>query len=283
MCVQDTMRTGDALHTSCMTADRQSMFRGVAGFGLLFLLQLWLAHALAYLAHEYAHSFLAWIFGWKENPLALDYGHWSWENVIYLSDIDENVDYGPIFAAGHGVIAALIAVAGVLFGNGLFYLLSRRLYAKAKAHGRKMLTLFLFLLCMMNVGNFISYVPARTFTTHADMAMVERGLQCSPWWIAIVLGVPFCVAVWHFFARILPGAMEFLFPTSKAGQIFLAVMSAYAVFKFFGGSGLNRYGEVSHWISAVSVYVLFPLTVLLCWPRSSLSSRFSRSREKVVA
>jgi hypothetical protein len=255
-----------------MSLDRRKTFLKVVGFVLVFILQLWLAHALAYLVHEYAHSFLAWALRYKANPLALDYGHLSFKNVVYLDDIDENVDYGPIFAAGHGVLAALIAVAGVLFGNGLFYLLSRRIYTTAKTQGKHLLAFFMFLLCMMNVGNFISYVPNRTFTTHADMATVERGLNISPWWVAIVLGIPFCVALWHFFARILPDARQFFFPHVMLGQIFLVLLSAYVIFKFFGSSGLNRYGEISHWIATCSVYILLPLSIILCWPRQRVSA-----------
>lgn len=240
---------------------------GKAGFGLLFVFLLWLAHALGFFVHEYAHSFVAWALRYKANPLALNYGHLSWENVIYLSDVDENVDYDPIFAAGRGSLAALIAVSGVLFGNGFCYLLSRRLYSIAKAHGRKIVAFFMFLLCIMNVGNFISYVPNRTFTNHADMATVERGLNISPWWIAIVLGIPFCVAAWHFFAKLLPDAMQFFFPGTKLGQVFLLVLSAYVMCEFFGRAGFHRYGNISHWIAAVWIYAVFPLAVILCWPR----------------
>lgn len=234
---------------------------------LVFVVLLWLTHALGYLVHEYAHSFTAWALGYKTNPLALNYGHLSLTNVVTLSDIDENVDYDPIFASGHGPFAALIAVAGVLFGNGLSYLLSRRLYTAAKQRGRRTLALFMFLFCMMNAGNFISYVPVRTFTTHADMFTVQRGLSISPWWIAVVLGIPFCVAVWHFVTRLLPAAMLFFFPNAKLAQIVLLVLSAFMIFVFFGGAGLHHYGEVSHWISAFSVYALFPLSILLRWPR----------------
>ena len=37
----------------------------------LFL--MWAAHACVFFAHEYAHSFTAWLLGWKSNPLALHY------------------------------------------------------------------------------------------------------------------------------------------------------------------------------------------------------------------
>ncbi|WP_158749352.1 hypothetical protein [Acidobacterium sp. S8] len=255
-----------------MSSDRRSSFLETPGFGLFFLFQLWLAHALGYLVHEYAHSFVAWALRYKANPLALDYGHLNLANLLYLSDIDENVDYAPIFAAGRGPLASLIAVAGVLFGNGIFYLLTRRIYALARAQGRQMLALFMFFFCMMNVGNFISYVPARTFTNHADMATVQQGLNISPWWIALVMGIPFCVAVGHFFARLLPGAVRFFFPDTRLGQIFLVILSSFIVFGFFGSAGIRHYGEISHWISAFSIYVLFPLTIILCWPRHSIHS-----------
>jgi len=252
-----------------MSSGRKDTLRKLAILIPVLLFQLWLAHALAYLAHEYAHSFVAWALRCKANPLALDYGGLNFDNVVFLDDIDENVDYAPIFAAGHGPVAALIAVSGVLIGNGLFYLLSRRLYTTTKKRGHRMLALFMFLLCLMNVGNFISYVPARTFTTHADMVTVQQGLNISPWWIAIVLGIPFCAAMWHFFAAILPDAMRFFFPNTKVGEVLLLVLSAYMAFKFFGGSGFHRYGEASHWISAFSIYVLFPLSIVLCWPHGS--------------
>ena len=242
------------------------MWDGVR-FWLVFVLLLWSAHAVGYLVHEYAHSFTAWAVGYKANPVALHYGHLSIENVLLLSDIDENVDYDPIFAAHQGWLASLIAVAGVLFGNGLCYFASRKLYSIAKAKMRSTLALFGFLLCLMNVGNFLSYVPVRTFTTHADMFTVEKGLSISPWWIALGLGLPFAIAIWHFFAKLLPDARQYLFPHRPVLQIVLTVLSCYAVFAFFGLAGMHRYGAVSHWLSMVSLYVLFPITLIVCWPR----------------
>ena len=61
-------------------------------FWLVFLLALWLAHSLGYLVHEYAHAFTAWTLGYKASPVALDYGHFTFKNVLLLSDVDENVD-----------------------------------------------------------------------------------------------------------------------------------------------------------------------------------------------
>ncbi len=64
--------------------------RKTAAFWLFFVLLLWLAHALGYLLHEYAHSFAAWAVGYKANPLALDYGSLSFQNIALQSDIGGN-------------------------------------------------------------------------------------------------------------------------------------------------------------------------------------------------
>jgi len=238
-----------------------------ASIWLLAIFQIWLAHAVVYLMHEYAHSLLAWIFHFKANPLALDYGHFDLANILFQEDIDENVDYGPIFAAGRGYVAAIIAVAGVLIGNGISYVGSRLLYSRAMCKKQRAWAMFFFWALVMSVGNFLSYVPMRTFTTHADMATVARGAGVSSWLICLILGIPFAVAVWHFFAKVLPGAEEFLFRDEPALQGALILIATCIVFVFFGGSGLYRYGDASHILSAISEYVLFPLVTILLWQR----------------
>jgi len=91
-------------------------------FVLTIVWQLWLAHAIAFFAHEYSHSFVAWMLGWKANPLALNYAHLSWIIVLTQLGIDQNVDEVPIFHGGHGVQAAMISAAGMVIGNLLLTL-----------------------------------------------------------------------------------------------------------------------------------------------------------------
>jgi hypothetical protein len=238
-------------------------------FWLSFILLLWLAHALGYLVHEYAHTFTAWALGYKTNPLALDYGHLNLLNLLFLREIDENVDYGSLFAAGKGHFASLIAAAGVLLGSGTFYVAARVLYSSAKRRRRPTLGLFAFLFCLMNVGNFFDYVPIRTFTPHGDMANIERGLRLSPWWIFAVLGPPFVVAIGHFFIKLLPDARGFLFASKRFPQVALVAVSSFTVFAFFGSSGMQGYGQTSHRLSVMSACVLFPVVLMLSWPRKT--------------
>jgi len=86
--------------------------------------------------------------------------------------------------------------------------------------------------------------------------------------IALGLGVPFAVALWHFFAKILPDAEAFLLPEALLSQRVFVLLTTCLVFVFFGGSGLHGYGSPSHWLSAISVYILFPVVTIICWPRS---------------
>ena len=203
--------------------------------------------------------------GMMANALAIDYGTLSVANLLLLSEVDEGVKYVPIFAAGKGAVVALIAVACVLFGNGIYFV-SRAFYALARNRGRRMLGLFAFLLVLMNVGNCIDYVPVRTFTAHGDMANIEHGLNISPWWVLVALGIPFFAAVAHFFVRLLPDARGFLFPEQRAAQALLVVVCTVGMFVYYGGSGMHGYGATSHWISLASATVLFPVVLLLSFP-----------------
>jgi hypothetical protein len=104
------------------------------------------------------------------------------------------------------------------------------------------------------------------------MATVAQGLNISPWVIALLLGVPFAVAIWHFFARILPDAGAFLFADEPLLQGVLVLLTTYLVFVFFGGSGIRTYGSPSRWLSIISIYVLFPVVTIICWQRGRQKS-----------
>jgi hypothetical protein len=232
-------------------------------FAVLTIVQLWLTHAIAFFAHEYAHSATAWLLGWKTNPLALTYGHLTAANLLAMSSIDENVDYAPIFATGHGWQASIIAAAGVAIGNGLLtYPFSRWGYAAAKRRGSRTWAMLSYWLCVMSVGNLICYVPVRTFSFREDMHTVAQGFHCSPWWILLVLGAPFAVALVHFFARFEPQALIWIAPNSPTQRGILAFLTAFAIFGFFGLAGWSDSGAISHQISLASVSILFPLAAV---------------------
>jgi hypothetical protein len=239
--------------------------RSWPAFLLLTVLLLWVAHAIGFFAHEYAHSTLAWLLGWKSNPLALDYGHLTFSNLLAQFDIDENVDYAPIFASGHNHQAGLIAVAGVALGNGLItYPLSLWALATSKRHNSASWAFLSYWILVASVGNFLCYVPIRVFSLRADMHTTAIGFDCSPWWILLVLGLPFGLALIHFLVRIEPHTLRWLLPDSTARRAVLVVLTALALFAFYGAAGWSS-GTISHRLSETSVYLLFPLMTLVGW------------------
>jgi hypothetical protein len=233
-------------------------------FVLVTVLMLWVAHALAFFPHEYAHSITAWLLGWKSNPLALNYGHLNASNLLAQFDIDENVDYAPIFAGGYQHQAGIIALAGLLFGNFLFtYPLSRWGYYYAKQHGLHTWALFFYWLCVASIGNLIDYVPVRTFAYTGDMHTLITSFNCSPWLVMLLLGVPFVVILCHLFFSFAPQALHWLFPVSAGKRAIMVMLSGFAVFGFYGAAGWSAADPVSHQISVFSVCVFVPLSIFL--------------------
>jgi Na+/proline symporter len=46
------------------------------------------------------------------------------------------------------------------------------------------------------------------------------------------------------------------------------LLTTFLVFAYYGNAGLIGYGSVSHWLSGVSAFVLFPMISAIFWPRS---------------
>ncbi|MES2294331.1 MAG: hypothetical protein V4527_13595 [Pseudomonadota bacterium] len=226
--------------------------------------QIWAAHAVVFFAHEYAHSLTAWLLGWKTNPLALNYGHFSSMAVLIQLGIDQNVDEIPIFNSGHGVQAAIISGAGLLVGNLFITLpLSRWGYHIAKKRSAKLLGMFCYWATIASIGNLVDYIPIRTFTDgtdlYQDMFAVEKGLNTSAWALLVILGIPFLFIVAYFLLRIMPDTIKWLFPKSPNKRIAMAVLTALFLFGFYGAAGLLGGGPVSYWISLACVSIVTPI------------------------
>lgn len=224
-----------------------------------------LAHYLAVFPHEYAHSFMAWALGYKQNPLAIDYGGTSWLNIFLLFNIDENVNYNFLVAEGHPYYMALIGFAGPGIANGLLYLLSLVLLANKNFQKKPFLFYFLFWFNFMNLANFYDYVPVRTFANHGDIGHITQGLGISPWWVYIVGGYFVAFVIWHFFTRTLIQAFIVLKLQTTALRAGLMMICVVVLFGYFGMAGFMGYGEISHFLSGTSV-VLIPGVIVVCWP-----------------
>jgi hypothetical protein len=240
------------------------------GFAALTAAQLWAAHACVFFTHEYAHSFAAWLLGWKADPLALNYAHPTLTVLLFQLGIDQNVDEAPIFASGHGAHAAVINLAGAVVGNALItYSLSRWGYQMAQRLSSRGWAMFAYWVCVASVGNFIDYVPIRTFTDRTDlnqdMFAVELGFGWSPWTLLIALGIPTALALLYFFFRIEPRTLRWLFPDSGSRRAIMSILTALFLFDCYGAAGLagGGGGPISHRMSLISVCVIGPLVAIL--------------------
>jgi hypothetical protein len=226
-------------------------------FALLCAFQIWVSHGIAFFVHEYAHSFLATVLGFKLNPWLLHFGTPTFANIAIMLQINENVNYVPIYAQGHGYLAALIAFAGFGIGNVVLYFLCLWLLLTSKLSLKPLWRLFFFWLCLMNVGNFYDYVPIRTFAHSGDIAYIVRGLGCSPWIILVTLGVPMALSIWHLFWRLFPATMHLSFPNNPYRQAVLRIVSICLIFMFYGGVGLLSDSLIANCMALASIFVAF--------------------------
>lgn len=233
-------------------------------FILLLTVQIWLAHALAFFPHEYAHSIVAWLLGWKASPFDLHFPPRTAVFWLIQLGVDQNVDEAPIYAAGQGWAVALIAAAGMVIGNALITLpLSRLAYRWARRHGRRGWASLAYWVTVASIGNLWAYVPIRTFTSGSDMGSVQHGFGWSPWTIIALFGIPTAIILIWFVSRTMPASLRWLFPGSLAQRLAAAILTMIALFGFYGMAGLLRGGPISFRLSIVSTTILLPVTALL--------------------
>lgn len=231
-----------------------------------------LSHYLAVFPHEYAHSFMAWALGYKNNPLALTYGGTSWNNLLLLAHIDENVDYQMIYSLGHGFHVALIAFAGPGIANGFLFILSLFFLRNLQIKKHPLLFYFVFWFNLMNLGNFYDYVPIRAFAPHGDIANINIGLNISPWWIYTILGYLVAYFIWNFFTKTMISVFVNLKISSINFQAGLMIICVLILFGFFGGiigefisAKPMPYGEITYFLSMTS-FLIIPGVIIVAWP-----------------
>lgn len=232
---------------------------------LLTPIFIFLGHYIATFAHEYAHSLVAWMLGYKHNPWNINYGGSKWFNVLLLLNINENVDYNTIFSLGHGGHVALIAVAGPGVGNGVLYLISLLLLLDKSVHRHPVFFYFLYWINFTSLGALFAYIPIRTFSPQGDMAHISMGLNISPWYIYVVGGYLIAFLIWLFFTKTLVSAFNHLEIKSTFGKISLMMLSVIVFFGYYGMAGFLDNGELSHFLSATSFF-LIPGLIIACWP-----------------
>jgi hypothetical protein len=68
---------------------------------------------VAFMTHEYGHSFAARILGITPRPWPIHWGSNSIANILFLDELDEHVDYDDAMASGKNVAVAVVALSGI--------------------------------------------------------------------------------------------------------------------------------------------------------------------------
>ncbi|MBD8880384.1 hypothetical protein IHE49_07815 [Rhodanobacter sp. 7MK24] len=253
-------------------------------FGVVSFVLLLVTHAIAYLTHEYSHSLTAWSLGWMSKPFGIDYGHPTLYNFLFLDDVGDNVNYPPIFASGHGLDAALIALAGPFVGNGLAYFIVYSLIRRTAVGTNRPGIAFAYWFSLMCAGNVWGYVPLRAITTHADIALAAEGLHVSVWALFPFVAAPSLYIVQHFFRRTFPLCQQKITGGCGNNFIVLVTLTAFWFFSFFGGDGISgNYGLVSQLLCITSKYLLLPFCTLYLMSRYYGSYQSGQSGRAQVA
>ncbi len=221
---------------------------------------------------------MASLAGFKEHFWQITYGGTGIWNILFFAHVDENVNYAAMHAAHKDWLIALTAFAGAGFGNGLTYALSLWGMASKKIQARNWLFYFFFWWNVNSLGNFIDYVPSRTFGTHGDMANLAMGAHVSPWWIMIILGYLVLWAVWYFYTKTLVRAYDVLSLKKASARAVLLIFVTLILFALYGMIGFDGYGPLSHFISQLSLWIMLPILVF-CWPtrlwvKTALKTKF---------
>lgn len=242
----------------------------IAAWKLILITPLFilLSHYPAVLLHEFSHSFMAWMLGFKANPFALHYGGTGFWNLLLLIHIDQNVNNQMIYSLGHPHLVALIAFAGPCMNIILFFV-SFYLLKTQKIQQRPYWFYFLLFFNLMNLGNIYDYVPIRTFAINGNMVDVvdiEQGMHWSPWWIYGIGRYLLAFLVWQFFTQTLTAAYLHLRIESTAGRAALMVTCVLIFFGYFALPGFFNHGPVSTFLSATSLLAI-PGVIFMLWPK----------------
>lgn len=243
------------------------LMRKPNAFILIFVTPIFMiiANYCAVFAHDYAHSITAWLLGYKQFPFDINYGGATWQNILFLINSNENVNYDQITALGQNQHVALIAFAGPGIANGFLYFLTLFLLTRQFIIRMPYLFYFFFWLNLMNLGNFYDYIPIRTFSTKGDLAHILAALNISPWYAYIIGGYLVGFAIWYFFTRTMIWAYVNLQIIAASLRAFIMILCVLTLFGYFGSAGIIGYDYLTYFLSFTSI-ILIPGVIIACWP-----------------
>jgi hypothetical protein len=246
------------------TVNKSTIIKLIIFTPIFYVLALW----SSVLLHEYAHTAVAWLFGFKTNPFAIQYGDFSWQNIFLVAYVNDTVNYSLIFSSGHPKIAGIIAFAGPGIATSGLYLITLYLLSCTKIKKHPYLFYFVFWLNIINLFELLSYVFLRAFSIEGDTGIAALGLGYSPWWTLILGGSLLIIALWYFFTYTLIQVYKIMKLESAMAQIIFLLLCTFLLFVLPGIYILLHialYGVSTAILAGISCSMM-PIMIIVCWP-----------------
>ena len=226
---------------------------------------LLVTYYVSFMTHEYGHSFAAWMLGIKSSPWPITWGSNTIGNFLFLSEVDEHVDYDAAMASGKNLAVAVVALSGIAV-NALLYLVFRFAAPLWRTSTHALVAYSTFWLLAMEVGNFFCYVPIRVASPSGDMHNWTVGSHQSWWWLYVIIGYLTLWAMIDFYRTVMPESLDASDIRARVGRALVLVTATLLLFGYFAGPGLMKDDDLTQFISRTSL-LLIPVVLLVSWRR----------------
>ncbi len=235
---------------------------------LITIVSLIFAYYSAVFLHEYAHGTMAWLFGFKSNPFAIQYGHW-----IYPLHVDEAVPYDRIMSLGAGYKAALIGISGYT-ASAMLFLLGVCLIAKRVVKHSPFWMSYFYWLAVVSMTAIFGYTPMGTFgTSQGDIGRFVYGLNISAWWPFVIGGLFSIMGILYLLLSVQKKVIASLPIRSTFGIRAHLILTLYFLFLYFPLMSLpESVMSYKTWIFAA----IFIVMLLLYFRRSCEAKQYVR-------
>lgn len=234
------------------------------GFTILLLAAVFINYYIIVLVHEWSHSTLAWLFGYKHSLFDIRYGGWLMLNV------DEMVPYDVMIKNGNSIEAALTGISGIT-SNAILFMIAMCLFSNEKTLQNKFYLLIIYGSLIMNLMPIVGYIPSNIFTNHGDVGWFVVGLNISPFWV-FFLGTPLVVFAIIYLFRSAIFKVYHCYPLSKISeQSSCLIISLIFLFLPLFIHGQNPFSDrhavkFTNILFSLLMFSAVPLLFILCYP-----------------
>lgn len=223
---------------------------------LLHLFFIFLAMHLVIYIHEWTHGTVAWTFGYKSHPFDVYYGK-DW---IFLSDINEAIDYQAIYRDQKSYVVGLIAIMP-MFVDACLFMLGLSLIKGWKAFKNRFISLFIYWTTLIALADIYAYIPIRTFQKSEDIFNFCSSTNVSCVVVAILGSLFVLWGLFQFFLKVKDRAYFQMKIDSSWSRQTLLFLSLFLFFVYYGGIGFLQPNSTAYFLSMLS-WALFPILFL---------------------